>query len=324
MINDLKLMEHAVALAEHGNFGRAARALRLTQSALTRSIQELERRLAIRLFERTRSGVEATDAGLLFIDRARGLIVGAHDLEHEINLMRGADVGELHIGTATYPAETIVGEAVARTLHAHPGIRMRVVMDHWGSQMSMLRRREIDISVASLVAQQGKGDVKVRPLSRHQAYFVVRPAHPLLRVGRPTLADIVAFPLVSTGRLSAESMTVLLRAFPAAQKAPRRHARVPAIGCESMTLMRTIAAGSDAVAIVTLLPSVPDIRAGRLAILPLIEPTLFVDFGIFSLESHAPSLAVSTFIDVVSDVDREINDSEMICSKELLGGLALQ
>ncbi len=49
--------------ARHGNFSRAARELRTSQSAISRHIASLEKRLAIRLFERSRTGVRLTDAG---------------------------------------------------------------------------------------------------------------------------------------------------------------------------------------------------------------------------------------------------------------------
>ncbi len=71
---DLRLLRHARALAEEGSFGRAARALHLTQPALSRSIQELERRTGIQLFDRNKGGVEPTDLGRVFLVHARELL----------------------------------------------------------------------------------------------------------------------------------------------------------------------------------------------------------------------------------------------------------
>ena len=60
---DLRSLGHAQALAEHASFARAAKVLHITQPALSRSIQELERRVGVRLFDRARRGVEPTEAG---------------------------------------------------------------------------------------------------------------------------------------------------------------------------------------------------------------------------------------------------------------------
>jgi DNA-binding transcriptional LysR family regulator len=62
---DLKNFRHALALAEAGNFVRAAQLVHLTQSALSRSIQALERDLGVQLFDRISGGIKPTAAGKL-------------------------------------------------------------------------------------------------------------------------------------------------------------------------------------------------------------------------------------------------------------------
>ena len=58
---DVRQMRHVIALDEHGGFARAASALGLSQSALSRSIQSVEREIGSSLFVRTASGAEPTD-----------------------------------------------------------------------------------------------------------------------------------------------------------------------------------------------------------------------------------------------------------------------
>ena len=68
---ELRHMRHVIALAEHGSFARAATALGLSQSALSRSIQSVEREVGSSLFVRTANGVEPTDSGRVFVARIR-------------------------------------------------------------------------------------------------------------------------------------------------------------------------------------------------------------------------------------------------------------
>ena len=81
---DLRLLRHARALGEERNFARAARTLRLTQPALSRSIQDLERRTGIKLFDRNKGRVEPTDLGRIFLAHARELMGRAEALDREV------------------------------------------------------------------------------------------------------------------------------------------------------------------------------------------------------------------------------------------------
>ena len=82
---DLQHLRYAVAAADHGSFRRAAEALVLRQSTLSRCIRRLEECLKITVFERSSGGVRATQAGRDFLRMARSileqmdtLVIGAH------------------------------------------------------------------------------------------------------------------------------------------------------------------------------------------------------------------------------------------------------
>ena len=137
---ELRLLRHARALAEHRNYARAARALRLSQPALSRSIRTLEAHVGARLFDRGRSGAEPTDAGRVFLEHAAGVLARAEDMSREMRLLRGLDLGELAVGAGTYPSEMLVATAVARLVRAHPAVRVRVVTDNWAALIGLVRR----------------------------------------------------------------------------------------------------------------------------------------------------------------------------------------
>src|SRR6201986_836029 len=74
---DLRLVGYFVAVAEHRHFGRAAAALRVAQPSLSRQIRSLERQLGVRLLDRTPQGTRLTDAGEVFLPRAKALVRSA-------------------------------------------------------------------------------------------------------------------------------------------------------------------------------------------------------------------------------------------------------
>src|SRR5262245_34114324 len=125
-------LEHLLALDEHRHFGRAAKALGVTQPALSKSVQRLEKVLGARLLDRSRKGVTPTAIGAQVIERARPLIGSVADLQREVHLLRGRSIGRLAIGVGPAMSESFVNMAIARLAQHHPGAQISVRVDHWG------------------------------------------------------------------------------------------------------------------------------------------------------------------------------------------------
>src|ERR1700740_2055988 len=71
---DLRLVGYFFVVAEHRHFGRAATALRVAQPSLSRQVRRLEQQLGVRLLDRTPQGTSLTEAGEVFLPRARALL----------------------------------------------------------------------------------------------------------------------------------------------------------------------------------------------------------------------------------------------------------
>ncbi len=71
---ELRHLRYFVAVAEHLNFGKAARALNVSQPPLSRQIRDLEQYLAVRLFSRNSKGVVLTAAGHLLLGESRRIL----------------------------------------------------------------------------------------------------------------------------------------------------------------------------------------------------------------------------------------------------------
>ena len=74
---DLRLVGYFVAVAEHRHFGRAAAELRVAQPSLSRQIRRLEQQMGVRLFDRTPQSTRLTEAGEVFLPRAKALVRSA-------------------------------------------------------------------------------------------------------------------------------------------------------------------------------------------------------------------------------------------------------
>ena len=74
---DLRLVRYFVVVAEQRHFGRAANTLRVAQPSLSRQIHRLEQQLGARLLDRTPRGSQLTEAGEVFLPRAKALLRSA-------------------------------------------------------------------------------------------------------------------------------------------------------------------------------------------------------------------------------------------------------
>src|SRR5918997_5047374 len=94
---DLRQLEYAVAVAEHGNFTRAAARLHVAQPALSVAMRRLETELGVRLFHRTSRRVALTDAGAAFVGRARRILADTNELRTLMHAFAGGSRGRLRV-----------------------------------------------------------------------------------------------------------------------------------------------------------------------------------------------------------------------------------
>lgn len=96
----LSQLRNVVAVIERGGLHGAARALGVAQPAISRSIQELERELGVKLFERTRLGIVLTQVGEMFF-RRKGAATGVPADAGRGGAFEGLGYGAITLGLST-------------------------------------------------------------------------------------------------------------------------------------------------------------------------------------------------------------------------------
>ncbi len=316
---ELRLLRCALALAEHRNFARAANAVHISQPALSRAIKELEQRAGTRLFDRGPSGVEPTDAGIVFLDHARDVMSRAADLGREMDLLKGLDTGELRIGVGTYPSHMYVDRAVARLVRKHPAVSIKVSVDNWGNLVLPLRRRKIDLAIMDASAAESDSEMHVTLLRQHKGYMVLRAGHPLLKgTGDDHLAATWNYPFVTTSRFPAAVFRDLASALLGSQKDKFGSKVLMSVACESLHMMKTIAMESDGVALLPLNMVSDEVQRGTLVAIPAPE-WLRGNFGIVRLAHRSLSPLAESFVREVLLADEELLLWEYKTVRKLFG-----
>lgn len=295
---DLRLLSHALALAEQGSFARAARAIHLSQPALSRSIQTLESQLGIRLFERDRKGIQPTDAGHLVLARARSLSLQSADLEREIGILqKGGGVG-VRVASGPYPAQLLVGHALARCLKAVPGFRAKVVVDAWPKVIQMVQDREADLGVCE-VSDMTMPEMQALPLRRRQGHAVARCGHPLATKPSLAMRDLLEYPLVFTNRLPPRVLGKLLP--PGSQQSP------PSIRCESLQVTADIIKGCDAIAFFPDTMVHTEVMSNELVPLDFAPDWLHSAFHLIRIRERVVSPAAAMVWEMILEVDTTLD-----------------
>ncbi|MFJ4651499.1 LysR family transcriptional regulator [Nocardia sp. NPDC088792] len=142
---DLRLVRYFTAVAEHRHYGRAAEALRIAQPSLSRQIQRLEKQLGVRLLDRTPQGTRLTDAGEVFLPRAKALLRTA--AQTAAVTRAAAEPRHLTIG---YTLNMIITPAVREMRRRHPEAEVRSRHIEWDAAREALLEHRVDALVTRM------------------------------------------------------------------------------------------------------------------------------------------------------------------------------
>jgi DNA-binding transcriptional LysR family regulator len=206
---DLQQLRYVVAVAELGNFTRAAQRCFVVQSALSHQVAKLEQELGARLFHRTSRSVALTPAGAALLPAARECLMAAERARAEVAAATGEIRGRLAVGMIPTAAAVDV-PAVLRAFHQeHPQVRVSLLTSGSDVLADQVRDGALDVAFLGLAEDVEIPDVSSRPLARDPLAALLAPDHRLSareRIRLETLSgeEFVDFPAGTTGRVQAD------------------------------------------------------------------------------------------------------------------------
>lgn len=198
---DFDKLRYAVTVAREGSFSAAAVTIPISQSALTRSIQSLEREYGLRIFDRGKAGTRLTADGAIFITRAESLLQHADAMEHELHAVSTGQRMTLSFGMAPVTASLCLPDALPTLLGDGTEVRSRIRIGSNSMLRDLLQRSEIEFYVGGVprdsdnfLTSAGLRMEKIAGSSR--LLLVVRQGHPLADVAI-THDMLTRYPVVS-------------------------------------------------------------------------------------------------------------------------------
>ncbi len=196
---DSQKLKHLLAIVEHGTFSDAARAVHLTQPALSRSIRSLEDELKAQLFDRGPRRATLTVFGQLVAERARRIRLEMTQLQRDMELLRGAQEGQLNVGFAPGPAALLLTPFLIHMAQSHPRIKVRTEVSSTQTLLESLHAENIDAIVGDGYILRAAADaVDIEPLGDLRAGLVCRAGHPILQEPLIDFDTIRRYPLATT------------------------------------------------------------------------------------------------------------------------------
>lgn len=207
-----------VGVVEYGGIRAAARAMHLTQAALTKSLRQLEEDHGVALLIRKPSGVSLTDAGQRLHARAQ-LVVRQIDLaSEELEQAKGQDGGMVRVGLTPYLMLSGLGEAFHWFRKRYPRVELRVFEGLVTRVVPGLRDGSMDFAVVADSGDLGPTEFDRVELLTESQKLVVRAGHPVLM--QPTAAKLRALEWVLPGPYGTGLDETLLTMFEHAKVQP--------------------------------------------------------------------------------------------------------
>ena len=187
-------------VAKHQSFSRAAKALYMTQPAVSQAIMNLERDLDIRLFTRTSKGVTLTTDGELLYEYVSSAINLIEVGEKKISESRDLMFGELKIGVGDTISRYYLLPFLAQFNSNSPNIKLKIINRTTLELVRMVKSGEIDIALCNLPVRDTALEV-LKCMDVHDI-FVCGEKYAELASAPRTFEEIQKYPLIFLERKS--------------------------------------------------------------------------------------------------------------------------
>jgi DNA-binding transcriptional LysR family regulator len=263
---DLKQLRAFVTVADIGSVTKASAILNIVQPAVTRQLKLLEDDIGVPLFDRTRQGMELTDAGKTLLEYARRVLNELDRARAELHPSKGLIGGIVNVGLLPSTCDLLSSALVSAVAAKYPGIRIRISMGYAGHLQQWLEAGEID--AALLYDPKQTANIRVRPLLEESLWGVGLPASGLRQDKPVTLGELARHPLIlpsaSHGLRSVVEHASSLMGLKLSVVAETN----------AMSIQKSLVLGGHGMTILPSIAVVDDIARELLSAAPLTEPAL--------------------------------------------------
>ncbi|MBY3333497.1 LysR family transcriptional regulator [Rhizobium laguerreae] len=198
---ELRHLRYFLAVAEEGNFTRAAGKLGIGQPPLSQQIRDLEREVGAALFHRVPHGAELTAAGAAFLGEAKASLAAAEKAKLAAQSANRGETGRLSLGfTASAAFNPVVSTTIRRFRARWPEVQLSLTEMNTLALMQKLERGELDATFMRPSLDDPAG-IRLRRLPDEPMVIALPASHLLTRRSKLPLAALADEPFILFPRL---------------------------------------------------------------------------------------------------------------------------
>jgi DNA-binding transcriptional LysR family regulator len=193
---ELRHLRYFVAIGEDQHYGHASRRLGVAQPALSRQIQDLEKEIGFKLFDRMPRGVKLSAAGEVFLEDARRILHDVGEATARAARVARGQLGTLRVGFAENVSwHGVVPDSFRRFREQQPDVDLQLHPAASLEQLEAIRSGRLD---AGFVHFMPKADADLDQLAvgRQQVELALPKRHPLARLKKLRLRDLTDAPFI--------------------------------------------------------------------------------------------------------------------------------
>ena len=185
---EIHQLRYFVAVADEGNFSRAAAKVRVAQPSLSQQIRKLEAEVGQPLFDRLPRSVVLTEAGRCLLDYARQILASIGDARRCVDELKGKIAGDVTVGAIPTIAPYVLPGLVVTFQKHYPEVTLHVVEDVTAVITRRVEAGELDVGLASTC--QRSATLRVERLGTEPLLALVPEGHALAKQTEITLDDL--------------------------------------------------------------------------------------------------------------------------------------